>query len=181
MSSSELYADNPVLCALYTRRSIRFFNSEPVTKQAVEAVLEAGRWSPSALNRQPCRFVVIGPNDPRKHRLAAQTIDSDIVRGCQVLFGVLLERKFMKDERKDYQSAGACLQNMLLACHGLGLGAVWLGEILNQEKEVLHVLGRAPEDYELMAFLAVGHPAEEGHSLRNDLSRYLLEPLPADL
>jgi nitroreductase len=81
----------------------------------------------------------------------------------------------MYSATKDHQSIGACLQNMLLAVHSLGLGGVWLGEILNREEQALEVLGLNKEDYGLMAVLALGHPAEEGSSDRKPLQELLLE------
>ena len=53
---------------------------------------------------------------------------------------------------------GACMQNMLLAAHSLGLGASWQGEILNQAEEVEKLLG-VPAAFELMAVLTLGYPA----------------------
>lgn len=49
---------------------------------------------------------------------------------------------------------------MLLAVHNLGLGGVWLGEILNKRSEVEHIL-EVPADFELMAVIALGYPDEE--------------------
>ncbi|MCW5201060.1 nitroreductase family protein, partial [Desulfobulbus sp. F4] len=63
----------------------------------------------------------------------------------------------MYDRVKDQQSAGACIQNMLLAAHELGLGAVWLGQILANKEQVNAVLGLSGH-YELAALLALGHP-----------------------
>jgi nitroreductase len=64
----------------------------------------------------------------------------------------------MYNEVKDYQAMGACLENMLLMAHGLGLGAVWLGEILKNAGPVREALGLSDE-YELMAVVALGWPA----------------------
>jgi nitroreductase len=50
---------------------------------------------------------------------------------------------------------------MLLAIHALGLGRVWLGEILKNKDEVSKIL-KAPKNLELMAVIALGHPAEKG-------------------
>lgn len=169
----------PVLGALAERRSIRKYTSEPVSPEQIEAILEAGRWAPSAVNRQPCRFIVIGNNDPRKEALAGQTNDAYIVRGCQALIGVFLDRTATFNPRKDHQTAGACLQNMLLACHAQGLGAVWLGQIINQEEGVLKVLGLDPAKYETMAFVALGHPDESGQAVRLPMSEYMIEPFSA--
>jgi len=55
---------------------------------------------------------------------------------------------------------GACLQNMLLAIHGLSLGGVWLGQIRKNMDEV-RVLCGAPEKYELMAVIVLGYSAEK--------------------
>jgi nitroreductase len=63
----------------------------------------------------------------------------------------------MYHEVKDHQAIGACLQNMLLAAHAMGLGAVWLGEILKSAEPVRELLD-LPESLALMAVIAVGHP-----------------------
>ena len=49
---------------------------------------------------------------------------------------------------------------MLLVCCELELGAVWLGEILNQKEKVTSILN-APDSLELMAVLAIVHPVEK--------------------
>jgi len=54
---------------------------------------------------------------------------------------------------------GACLQNMLLAIHALGLVGVWIGEILKNGDKVVE-LCCAPKKYELMAVICVGYSAE---------------------
>jgi nitroreductase len=63
------------------------------------------------------------------------------------------------DRTKDIQAVGACIQNMLLTIHSLGLGGVWLGEILKNKEKVGELLG-AGKDLELMAVVAFGHPAK---------------------
>ena len=56
---------------------------------------------------------------------------------------------------------GACIQNMLLAIHSLGLAAVWIGEILRNKKAV-QKLCNAPESFELSAVVALGYGNESG-------------------
>ncbi|MEF2145522.1 MAG: nitroreductase [Desulfovibrionaceae bacterium] len=167
--------DNPVLAAMRERRSIRRYTDDPVEKQDILAVLDAGRWAPSGLNNQPCRFLVLGPDDPRRIGLTACTKYAHIVRGCHSLIAVLLQKDKMYNERKDHQAAGAAVQNMLLAVHALGLGAVWLGEIVNQEPQALEALHLDPARYELQAVLALGHPDQTGSSDRLPLSEIVLE------
>jgi nitroreductase len=80
----------------------------------------------------------------------------------------------MYHEVKDHQAMGACLQNMLLAIHALGLGGVWLGEILKNADQVRRVL-ELPENLDLMAVVALGHPKRRDQtSSRKPLSEVIL-------
>ena len=71
----------------------------------------------------------------------------------------------MYDSVKDHQSAGACIQNMLLAAHELGLGAVWLGQILKNKNRVNDVL-QLSDQFDLMALLALGYPQHRNQKSR---------------
>ena len=168
---------NPLLDAIRLRRSIRRYTPEPVTTGEILAILEAGRWAPSGLNNQPWRFLAIRHGDPRQDVLAGQTKYAHIVLQARVLFCVFLDRDIVYNRTKDLQGIGACLQNMLLAAHALGLGAVWLGEIINQEPQVTKSLGLDERRLELMAVLAVGRPGQKGSSERKPLEELLLEPV----
>lgn len=146
-----------ILEIIASRRSVRHFLKRPVADNVIEDILTAGRWAPSGLNNQPWRFIVIRDKD-RVNSIAECTAYGRIIQGAQVLIAVFLDRDVMYDHTKDIQACGAAIQNMLLAAHGLGLGAVWLGEILNQKEEVRQLL-HAPEPLELMAVIAIGYPA----------------------
>ena len=166
---------NEILNGIFRRRSIRAFTGDPVDRESIETILQAGRWAPSGLNNQPWRFMVLFAGDSRQEGLAGCTRYGGIVRKARVLIPVCIDKASMYSATKDHQSIGACMQNMLLAVHSLGLGGVWLGEILNREEEALDVLGVEKRAYDLMAVLALGHPAEEGRSERKPLSELLLE------
>ena len=168
---------NPVLEAIHSRRSVRSYTAEPVTGAEMAAVLEAGRWAPSGLNNQPWRFLVVRAGEPRQEALAGLTKYAHIVRQARALFCVFLDKGTVYNRAKDLQGIGACLQNMLLAAHSLGLGAVWLGEIINREPEVTAALGLDADKLELMAVLAVGRPAKRGSSERKPMDALLVEPV----
>lgn len=161
--------------AILERRSIRSFTSEPVDPEYLRRILDAGRFAPSGLNNQPWRFLVLQHDDPRKQALERCTRYAHIVCRSTAMIGVFLKKSEMYHEGKDHQAAGACIQNMLLAIHGLGLGGVWLGEIINQETEVFTALKLDSAQYRLMAFIALGHPDQTGSSTRHPLSELLLE------
>lgn len=168
---------NPVLAAIRQRRSIRRYTDGPLGDDELRAVLEAGRWAPSGLNNQPWRFLVLRAGDARAEALAGLTKYGHVVRRARALVCLFLARDVMYNEMKDHQAAGACLQNMLLAAHSLGLGAVWLGEIVNQGPAVATALGLDPAALELQAVVALGRPDQKGSGERRPLEELLLETL----
>ncbi len=148
---------NPVLEALYNRRSIRHFTKEPVEPALIEEILRAGSWAPSGLNNQPWRFAIVTDTD-LKRQFEPLTKYSKVIEAAPCLLPVFIDKDAMYHPVKDHQAMGACIQNMLLAAHSLGLGAVWLGEILKNADQVRNLLG-LPQSLELMAVVALGHPA----------------------
>jgi nitroreductase len=145
-----------VLEAIFARRSIRQYTDDPVDQHEVQTILEAGRWAPSGLNNQPWRFAVV--RDPKvRDEVANHTRYREVIRNAPVIIAVFIDNDASYDRTKDCQGIGACLQNMWLAAHALGLGGVWLGEILKNKERVGEIL-EAPATYELMAVLAIGHP-----------------------
>ncbi|MDG6244908.1 MAG: nitroreductase [Methanolobus sp.] len=153
---------------ILSRRSIRKFTEEPVDDDDIRTILETGRWAPSGLNNQPWKFIVI-KDSKTIEELAACTHYGDIIQSSPMLIAVYLDNATMYNRTKDIQAIGASVQNMLLACCDLGLGAVWLGEILNNGNKVNLILN-CPDTLELMAVLAIGRPAEKGkETTRKDL------------
>lgn len=149
--------DSPILKAIRERRSIREFLDAPVSRDLIMTALEAASWAPSGLNNQPWRFAIIW-DKPTQEALAALTRYSNILQAASVLLAVFLDKGASYDYTKDCQAVGACLQNLLLSLHSMDLGAVWLGEILKNKERVNELL-KLPERLELMAVVAVGHPA----------------------
>lgn len=165
-----------LLEGIYTRRSIRRFTDEPVKRYLVMEIIKAGTWAPSGLNNQPWRFVVIRKKEVLS-ALARLTRYQKVIEGAPVAIAVFVDRAAMYHEVKDYQAMGACIENMLLAAHALGLGAVWLGEILKSAGEVRTLL-ELPDNVELMAVVALGHPAARNQtSQRRKLEEVLLKEL----
>jgi len=141
------------------RRSIRRFdNTKDVSKDLVLKIIEAGSYAPSGHNNQPWRFSII-KNESIKDEISKLTVYGNIVKSANVLIAVFLDHEHSYDRDKDLMAIGACIQNMLLYISSIGLGAVWLGEILKNKdkvKEILHIEGKK----ELVAIIAVGYPIQ---------------------
>jgi len=156
-----------------SRRSIRKFTADDVDDQTLNQIIEMGTWAPSGLNNQPWKFVIVRNQDLRME-LSRQTRYAHIIRGAPVCIAVFLDNAQSYDRVKDIQAMGACIQNMLLTIHHLGLGAVWLGEILKNRESVEKLLG-VPESCELMAVVALGHPAESrGKGSRRPIDQVII-------
>ena len=156
-----------------TRRSIRKFTRDEIDEQILNQIIEMGTWAPSGLNNQPWKFVVIREQLLRTE-LSKQTKYSRIIQDAPVCIAVFLDNSQGYDRVKDIQAIGACIQNMLLSIHNLGLGSVWLGEILKNRKSVEEIL-EVPSDCELMAVIALGYPAEtKGTGSRSPTDKVIL-------
>ena len=164
--------NNPVLSTIIKRRSIRKYTAKYIDDALVTTILEAGRWAPSGLNNQPWKFVVI-KDEVVKKKLAGCTKYSGIVLECDTAIAVFYSLPDGYDRDKDAMGIGACIQNMLLAAESLGIGSVWLGEILNKKKHVNEILG-VNDKNELMAVIAFGYPDENPKATRRNLDSMIL-------
>lgn len=156
------------------RRSVREFTNEPVSEQELEKILEAGRWAPSGKNTQPWVFVLVKSKEKRE-ALAALSRQGDLIKSVPVCLAVLLDRERGYDRDKDMQGIGACVENMFLAAHALGLGACWVGGVSGVKEEAGKAL-ELRENEELAMLLLIGHPAPgERSSSRRPLSEIVRE------
>jgi nitroreductase len=144
--------------AILSRRSIRHFTGKPVPQETVRKLLEAGMSAPSACDFQPWQLVVINDRTlldqiPAFHNHAAFLPEAPMAILVCGEPGV---------SRYWQQDCAAAAQNILLAAHSLGLGAVWLG-LFPRDNRVIPMRGLLgiPEDVTPMALIAIGYPAEQ--------------------
>ncbi len=143
-----------------SRASIRTFTQQPIPREVLEDILECGRWAPSGLNNQPWFFITI-TNATILEQLAKCTSSGDIIAHSPTCIAVFFDLPKAYNRTKDIQTLGACIENMLLAAHVHGLGACWLGEILNKKEQVNAILNAPVDRFELMAVIALGFPGEQ--------------------
>lgn len=166
-----------VFKAIFERRSIRRYLEKIPDREKILKIIEAGIWAPSGLNNQPWRFVIIWSEEVKK-KISELTKYKEIVKNAPVLIGVFLHKDTMYHQIKDHQSAGACIQNMLLSAYALGLGTCWLGEILRNEDKVKEVLGLPKEEYEMCALISVGYPDDKSKRAgRYPLEHFIVKEL----
>ena len=147
--------------AIHTRRSIRRFAETPVTDEQVEVLLKAAMAAPSAKNEQAWRFVVIR-NREILEEIRRQHPYAGMLATAPLAIAVLGDRTHLTHPDYWVVDCSAASQNLLLAAHELGLGAVWLGvfpreERMNELTRILHL----PEHLPPLNLIAVGVPAEQ--------------------
>lgn len=146
--------------AILSRRSIRKYTAEPVTDADVETILRAAMAGPTAGNQQPWRFVVTTDAATRE-AMAESTPYGSMLREAPLAFTVCADTRDLKHPQMWQQDCSAAVENMLVAIHALGLGAVWLGFWPKMERvDPLKAALALPDGIEPLAVLAVGHPAE---------------------
>jgi nitroreductase len=149
-----------MLALVRGRRSIRLYTPDPVPDDMVEQLLEAGRWAPSASNRQPWAFIVV--RDEAIRREVAQHAAYHFIRWAQaqdaplliVLCGNAGNRIYRQFLHEDIGLAGA---HIMLQAKALGLGTCWLGGL--DRRAIAEVL-KLPDHFEVVGLLTVGFPAE---------------------
>jgi nitroreductase len=110
------------------------------------------------LNNQPWKFLLI-KDKAKKDGLAAFTKYGNIIKDAPVVIVVCMDVADSYNHDKDLMAIGACIQNILLQAHSMGLGACWLGEITNKKQEASTYLN-LHQDFELMSVVTLGYPDE---------------------
>lgn len=143
-----------------TRRSIRRYMDRPVEPEKVEALLAAAMAAPSAGNQQPWRFVVTSNCEILK-RIAKISPYAKMLPEAPLAIVVCGETAGLRHPDMWPQDCAAATQNILLAAHALGLGAVWLGFYPHRDRtEGLASFLGVPISVLPLAVVAVGYPAE---------------------
>lgn len=121
-----LTSEMDVLTAIKTRRSIRTFTDQDVADQVVEELLRCAMHAPSAGGAAPWDFVVI-----RDHELLVKIAEINPYAkfGVNAPLAILICGNLEREKYQGYwvEDTAAAMENLLLAAHGLGLGACWTG------------------------------------------------------
>lgn len=147
----------------------------PVEHEKIEWLLEAGSLAPSAMNRQPCRFTVIGNpvtirelSDKVKKQYGSPSGGraASIVHSLDSVFysaPLLIILSVPREDEKGWAKIDAALaaENMFLSAFSMGLGSCFIGfgRSLNNDPCVLEDLG-VPGGHEIAAPLVFGYPKE---------------------
>ena len=169
------------LAAIEGRRSIRRFRPDPLPRATIERLVAAAAQAPSARNRQPWRFVVLqgqarlhlarlmlegaaaarargdspGSCEPTARIVAAAPVTILVFNAAYEHDGLIFDHS--RYNAPDIQSIGGMIQTMLLAAHDLGLGSLWIADVLYAYTPIREWIGRRQE---MVAAVSLGCPDE---------------------
>ena len=164
------------------RITTRQFDKRPVEKEKIDMVLEAGRWSPTAMDAQPQRILVLDkPEQLDKVRAFCtfgireeyREIDENCVQGddehnvfyygAPLVFLVCYDKTVCWSHPESGESSGATdativTTHMMLEAASLGLGTVWISYF---DKDKAREMLQIPDDYEILCMLYAGYAASD--------------------
>jgi nitroreductase len=138
--------------AVRTILAVRRYQDRPVPEELVRRVLEAGRLSASASNRQPWHFVVVQDKETLRRLGEANPRSAPYVADAPLAIVVVVDRT-----SKAVSDASRAIQSMLLTAWAEGVGGNWTG--FGGLESVKTLLG-IPVELDLLAILPLGYPAD---------------------
>ena len=162
------------LDVIMTRTSIRSFTGDAVSQEQLETILKAGMAAPSAINIQPWKFVVLtdkarieelfggkGPRSGMFTTAGAVIIVCGETTGMRKPWGQPDAPETEQENKFWFEDCSAAAENILLAAHAIGLGAVWTAGWPAEERiaPIQEALG-IPANVKPLCVIPVGVPAE---------------------
>jgi nitroreductase len=163
--------------AILGRRSVREYEKKDIPQELIDKILKAGAMAPSAMHREPCRFIVI-TNRKKIKELSDKVKDK---AGALGMGARLLERIKISEDVIFYNApllilivadthkwaatdCSLAAQNMFLQAYELGIGSCFIGfaDLLADDREILRELG-IKDSQELFCPLIFGYPKEWPH------------------
>jgi len=165
-----------------TRRSIRKYTNEDISKTDINKIIEAGLLAPSAHNRHTREVIILKEKktkivsimrDYTKYQDDESIIKTaDTIERCNILLLIYCNNF----EQYDYNllSIGAMIENMLLKATDLNIGSVWIANVVQMQEEINKYLKIDSSKKKLVSAVALGYT---NHILKPLARKSLLETI----
>jgi len=138
--------------AIRKRRSVRKYTGEPIPREDLKKIVDAGRLAATGNNQQPWDFIVVTDREMiERLKVAAEWMEK-----AAAIIAVVMD----PSSRWWVEDGSAAVENMLIASTALGYGSCWLeGYTLPREEEFKELLG-VPKEKRLLTLIPIGVPVE---------------------
>jgi nitroreductase len=138
--------------AIRKRRSVREYTGEPIPRQDLETIVDAGRLAASGHNNQPWDFVVVTDRDMIEQlKVASEWMDK-----AGAIIAVVVDPA----SRWWQEDGSAAVENMLIAATALGYGSCWLQGYTMLREEEFKALLEIPGELRLLTLVPIGVPVQ---------------------
>lgn len=160
------------------RRSIRKFKNTDISKEIIEDLIECARRAPSAKNRQNWKFLIVKENikneiadimleKEKKSKVSLERKIYNANSSVKATANIMKEAPILILVLKQYEnnwtigdslSIGGAIEHICLRATDLGLGSLWIRDIVYTQKEIAELVGH--KDMELISAISIGYPNE---------------------
>lgn len=155
---------NEVLKNIKSRRSVRSFTAELISKEDLAQIAEAGAWAPTGNNRQSFRFTVLGRE---KIEALANVVGAQIGDPAYDFYkpAALILVSNDRGNSNGLADCACALQNIFLFAHSIGIGSVWINQfkLICDEAPVRAALGQIgiPAEHIVWGVAALGYAEQK--------------------
>ena len=153
---------NETLQTIFTRRSIRSFTDQPISKEHLDLLVQAALCAPSGMGLQTWQFTVVSSRE--KIDRLAQVIGKTLNRENYDMYrpAALIIPSNEADSPYGREDNACALENIFLAAWSFGVGSVWINQLQNicddaEIRRELTALG-IPENHIVYGMAALGYP-----------------------
>lgn len=156
---------NDVLKNMLTRRSVRAFKKDPVSREDLNTLMEAASYAPSGMNRQTWEFTALA--NPDKIQKLAALIKEELGRDQYDMYqpAAVIIPSNQKNSPFGREDNACAMENIFLAAHSMGISSVWLNQLQGicdkpAIRAYLTELG-IPQDHVVYGMAALGYAASK--------------------
>ena len=145
---------------LLSRRSIRKYTGEKIDEEVIRSMIKAGMYAPSANNRRPWHFIIVDEREILDKIMKVHPYSSMLSEASHAVI-VCGDEKLENGPGYYVIDCSAATQNILLAAHALGYGAVWLGvEPRSERKNAIRQIFGLPDHIHPVSIISIGVPVK---------------------
>lgn len=154
---------NAVMENLFSRRSVRAFESKPIPDDVLNDILQAAIYAPSGMGRQTWQFTLV--TDQKKIQALAAAIEQELGREGYNMYNpeVIIIPSNLKESPYGKEDNACALENIFLAAWSYGVGSVWINQLRDicdcpSVRGLLDQWG-IPSNHTVYGIAALGYPA----------------------